>query len=448
MAVGFRSSSRTGQSDSFGTSCAIPVPSGAAANDIAVVALEQWESTNPTVTYPANFTQVINLASGSQKLKAAWKRLTGADSGNYTCSWTGSQWNQGQAILITGAITSGSPIDATNTATATSTTVPTTTVTTTQQDFLVNLVANENAATKAPATNFTETQDADYLETSYRIPGASGSQSASGGTTSTSTLILAALIAILPDTGGSTQNVGLQVISTSSTISNPTVVPGSVTVALQVINTSSTILSPKILQLIAAPLLTTNSTIHSPAVIPGAITAVLPVLNTSSVIFDPQVIQFISTPTLNTSSTVHDPSVELSAVTVVVPVIDSPSSIGQPTVINAGFINFDVINTATTIFAPTVISLLSLIQAPIISSSSTIFNPTVLGGGSPPVMAGSLADIARVNMLADRGLSPPRLESNSDLMQLVLADGGQVLVPKTEASVGTHLLRYMMSLRT
>lgn len=59
----------------------------------------------------------------------------------------------------------------------------------------------------------------------------------------------------------------------------------------------------------------------------------------------------------------------------------------------------------------------------------------------------SIADTARVNMLANRVLTEPQKSSNADLMALILVDGAQVLVPKTDASAATHLLRYMMSLR-
>lgn len=404
MAVGFRSSSRTGQSDAFVTTLNIPVPSGAAVDDIAVLGIEQWESGNPTITYPAGFTQFINLVSGSQKLKAAWKRLTAADSGNYTCTWTGSQWSIGEAILITGAITSGSPIDATNTATATSTTIPTTTITAADLDFLLHLVANENSATKSPPTNYTETQDSDYLAMNYRIPGTSGSQSAANGTTSTSTLILAALIGILPASGAGAQNIALQVLVTSSTVANPSVTPGSVDIVLPVINSSSTIFAPKIIQIISSPLLATSSTIHSPAVSPG-----------------PANVQ--------------------------VPVINNPGTVQQPLVINQGSITVGVLNTSSTVHMPGLVNLLSFIGLLVLNTSSLVLNPSISGGGSPPAMAGSIADIARTNMLADRALTPPRPETNADLMRLVLADGAQVLVPKTEASTATHLLRYMMSLR-
>lgn len=204
MAVGYRSSSTTGASDAYVTSVNVPVPSGAASGDIAVLSMEQWESTNPTVTWPSGFTEIVNTASGSEKIKAAWKRLTGSDTGNYTPTWTGSQWTQGQCVLITGAATSGSPVDATNVATSASgTTVATTTVTATAADFLLHVVANENAANTTPPTSFTEVQDANYLHNNYRIPGASGSYSATGATLAASTNSLAALIAVLPDAGAS-----------------------------------------------------------------------------------------------------------------------------------------------------------------------------------------------------------------------------------------------------
>jgi len=202
VTVGYRSSSTTGSSDAFVTSLNIPVPSGAASGDVAVLSIEQWESTNPTVTWPSGFTEFVNTASGSEKIKAAWKRLTGADSGNYSPSWTGSQWSQGQCVLITGALSTGNPIDASNVATSGSgTTVPTATVTATAADFLLHVVANENTAATTPPTSFTEVQDANYLHNNYRIPGASGSYSATGATLSASTLSLAALIAVLPDAG-------------------------------------------------------------------------------------------------------------------------------------------------------------------------------------------------------------------------------------------------------
>lgn len=208
MSVSYRSSSSSGANDAFVTSINIPVPSGAASGDIALLELEQWESANPTVTWPSGFTQVVNLVSGSSKLKAAWKRLSAADTGNYTPTWTGSQWSLGHCVLIPGALASGDPIEATNTATATSTTIPTTSVTIATLAFLAHFVSNENSATATPPTSFTEVQDSNYLHSNYRIPGSTGTFTAPSGTLSASTLALAALVAVKPAASGGSTTIG------------------------------------------------------------------------------------------------------------------------------------------------------------------------------------------------------------------------------------------------
>lgn len=205
MAVGFRNSSRGGVNDSFASSASTAVPSGAAADDIALLCLEQWESTNPTVTWPSGFTQFIQVVSGSQKLKCAWKRLTGADGGNYTASWTGSQWSLMHCVLMTGAKTSGDPVTQFNTTSATNTTTPSLTVA--GLSFvpgMVHFVCNENSASGTPPTGYTETQDSNYVHSNYLISGSTGDHTASGGSLSTSTLQLVALIAVEPPAAGAT----------------------------------------------------------------------------------------------------------------------------------------------------------------------------------------------------------------------------------------------------
>lgn len=197
MAVGYGASSNTG-SDQYVTSLGVPVPSGAATDQIALVALDLWESTNPTVTAPGGFTKFIEMVDGNLKTRIYWKRLTGADSGNYTFSWSGSQWAAGQAILVTGGLASGDPVTVFNTATATNTAIVSTSVTTGFQPFLAHFCNNESGATGTPPTNFTEVQDVNVLKTNYYIPGSSGSFTASGGTISVSTLHHAALVAVEP----------------------------------------------------------------------------------------------------------------------------------------------------------------------------------------------------------------------------------------------------------
>ncbi len=71
-----------------------------------------------------------------------------------------------------------------------------------------------------------------------------------------------------------------------------------------------------------------------------------------------------------------------------------------------------------------------------------LIGTTVVGGSVQ-----TISDKARVNLLANRGLADPQRLSNVDLMSLVLADGAQVLLPKTSATVAEHYNRYLITLR-
>lgn len=200
MAVSYRSSSTSGASDVYVSMLNVPVPSGAATNDIALVALEMWEVGNPTVTPPAGFALLTEVLTGQVKLKVFWKRLTGADSGNYTFSWSGTQWSQGHAMLVSGARPTGNPVSIFNSATGTSATTPTTSVTTAFQPFLAHFASSENGTTQtAPPTGFTNAQNGNVLRTNYAIPGTTGTHTASGGTLAISTRQAVALVAVEPE---------------------------------------------------------------------------------------------------------------------------------------------------------------------------------------------------------------------------------------------------------
>lgn len=211
MAVALVASSTSGATDAQGTSRAVPVPTGAAAGLVAVLVLELWQSTatNPTVGWPAGFNEIVNYVSttdGFQKIKAAYKVLTGADSGNYTATFT-NHWNQGQCTLWSGVDTTNVLDVAISTAqNSTGTAYPSNSLTTANAGCgMLYLVANENATTPASntaPTGYSKQQDANYLRCCTKIAGAAGSETISGGALSTSTLKLAALVALRAASGG------------------------------------------------------------------------------------------------------------------------------------------------------------------------------------------------------------------------------------------------------
>ncbi len=209
MAVGYGSSTSTGANDQLVSSINVPVPAGVVAGNHVYVALEQWEAGNPTVTPPAGFVAFTPVVSGSQKLKVFVKEATGADAGNYTFSWTGTQWTIGHAVRVTGA-KAGNPTGTNfnSASVASGTAIPNTSVTVGFVPGLLQWSCNENSATQTtPPTNFTEVQDSNYLHSNHRMNAAtSGTFTAPSGVLSASTLILAFLAAIEPAGGGATVN--------------------------------------------------------------------------------------------------------------------------------------------------------------------------------------------------------------------------------------------------
>lgn len=209
MAVALVASSTSGTTDTQSATKNVPVPAGAAAGHVAVIAIEIWldTATDPTITWPPGFTQIAYVedgVNGYQRLYVARKVLSAGDTGNYTMSWTGSYWNQAQCSLWSG-VDNTIPLDvAVNTAvTAANTTMPAVSVTTvTAGCGIVHLVANENSATGTAPTGYTERQEANYLRTNTKVAGSAGAETPSGGSISVSTVKLGALVALRPAGGG------------------------------------------------------------------------------------------------------------------------------------------------------------------------------------------------------------------------------------------------------
>lgn len=185
MAVAFRSGADPGTSVSV-LSRDVAVPAGAASGDVALVALGRWDAggNNPTVTAPAGFTRKIQINSDDTlaKLEVWWKRLTGADSGTYSFSWpTTSQYATCEAALFTGCVATGDPISNTGSSSGQSATFAS--ISATLNDTAGGLFwccYNDYGGLHTPPTNFTEIADNDCGSSAYRIPGSSGSQTASG----------------------------------------------------------------------------------------------------------------------------------------------------------------------------------------------------------------------------------------------------------------------------
>lgn len=187
--MGFRSSTAIA-SPGNGTSAVLTVPAGAAVDDIAVVGL--YIESTAAVTPPSGFTQKADLqtsATARGRLVVFWKRLTAADSGSYTFTWSGSAWRGGVCGLWSGRVTSGDPFDGTVGTAESTTAVATLNVSTSPaaaNGDAVGMWTNFNGGTSFSApTNYTQRQNTNVICLETRDAVASGS---TGNVSATSTI--------------------------------------------------------------------------------------------------------------------------------------------------------------------------------------------------------------------------------------------------------------------
>jgi hypothetical protein len=109
--VTYRSSSQLAGASA--ANAAVPVPAGAAIGDIAVVGI--YLESAATITPPSGFTNKASLATSPTargRLEVFWKRLTAADSGTWSFTFT-STFRAAAAGLWSGRVATGDPFDAT-----------------------------------------------------------------------------------------------------------------------------------------------------------------------------------------------------------------------------------------------------------------------------------------------------------------------------------------------
>lgn len=176
---------------SNGTSWVVPVPSGAAVGDIITVG--GYKENTAAVTPPdGTWTSKAALTTSGTAhgaLHVFWKRLTAADTGTYTFTWTGSAFRAAAASCNSGRVATGDPFDVfgTNEPASTSTTANVSVSPATASGDAVGFWTNFNGGgTFTAPTNYTQRQSASgviALETRDAI--ASGS---TGNVSATNTI--------------------------------------------------------------------------------------------------------------------------------------------------------------------------------------------------------------------------------------------------------------------
>lgn len=204
MAVSYIDSTTTGNA-TLTASRAVPVPVGTAVDDVVVVRLSRWEAFNPAVTKPdASWILRTQAVNGSGHLDTFIKRLTAADTGTYTFSWTGAMYTTGQAILYRGVDPAAnlSTVQLTS-ATNTGTSLPSVTLNSVGTGSALDWHAyTEGSGTHLPPTGWTGVEDNDCDSDAYQTGVTAGNFTASGGTSSVSGPNISSLLELPASAGG------------------------------------------------------------------------------------------------------------------------------------------------------------------------------------------------------------------------------------------------------
>jgi hypothetical protein len=176
--------------------------------DIAVVAI--YKENTAAITAPdGTWTQKawLNTSATSRgSLAVYWKRLTAADTGSYTFTWTGSAWREAWCGLFSGRAGSGDPFDDFGTAenTTSGTTLNVSASPAAAAGDAVGFWTNFSGGTNfTPPTNYTERFDGDVLTADTRDNIASGSTGSISASANHSSFIKA-FLGVLAVAGGGT----------------------------------------------------------------------------------------------------------------------------------------------------------------------------------------------------------------------------------------------------
>lgn len=165
--MAYRSSSSTSGAT---TTITVPVPAGAATNDIAILVVSIDNTTHGTITWPSGFTEFYDTeltGPDGHTQGMAWKRLTGADSGNYTITYGNGNDYVAMCVLFSGRDTTNPPVHNYASSTSSNTSpisVNATAVTASDGDDMMwvgglDVTASGAGNGCAAPTNYTECQD-------------------------------------------------------------------------------------------------------------------------------------------------------------------------------------------------------------------------------------------------------------------------------------------------
>lgn len=261
----------------------------------------------------------------------------------------------------------------------------------------------------------------------------------------------------------SPQNLTPAVITVSTTVSQPTVVPGTVTLTPAVISAAVTMFQPVEILFTTPSVITATTTVNqptitvgaatlTPAVINAAVTTQQPTITTGSVSLTPSVISATATvqqPTITASKTLT-PTVITAAASVQQPDITASKTLTPTAITATATFSQPTITTGSVTLTPAVITATATVQqstvvgagaaAPtFIDAAATLSQPTLTTGSvslTPSVITAS-ATVQQPSVLLTQTLTPGVISAASVAQTPTVARGAVTLTPAAITATAT-----------
>jgi hypothetical protein len=343
----------------------VAVPSGVVADSVVTVTAF-LDSTTTVTAAPSGFTQCTASPAdiaANHRLVKYWKRATGADSGTYDFTLSGSAYRNAVAERYSGCVTTGDPWDASPTSAtdATNGTVtPSVNITTAGADRLVVWSGSDWAGgTWTPPTGFTERVDQGdgLISVATKTQAVAGATGGVTGTCTGSDKRTAWMGALIP-AGAGTITVSPSGIASTAVLGAPVVSVGAVTVSPGGITPGSAVGAPTLSQVVAPTGVASTAALGSPTLTRGAITVTpsgvastaavgSPVLTAGGLVVQPSGVAStaaVGSPTVTANSTTVSPtgvastaqpgtpSLTFGPITITLSGVGSTGAVGSPTV--------------------------------------------------------------------------------------------------------------------
>jgi hypothetical protein len=180
-----------------------------------------------------------------------------------------------------------------------------------------------------------------------------------------------------------TQSLSLATIASATTVEQPTITPGAVSVAVPIIAATTTVYEPTIASTFPLALdnIAATTAVNGPTLTPGAVSISAPLIAATTTVYQPVINAgglSINFETIGPNTTVYEPTLTPGPVSVALDVISATTTVYQPNVASgATTIALDAIAATTQVYQPDIYNTLQQLNLPVIAPTTQVYGPVV-----------------------------------------------------------------------